>query len=334
MYTGNELLKINNPCVLFHNDVEETKRLYRELAKHFHPDKSSEGNAGEVFAHVTTLYNKAIQLIVSNKWEIPGELHVESESQKYKIKYLVKHKIEIGDMYIGNNVLVYVLSSNHEKLFNNFNIAMTRFKYTSERMKEEFSRYFPRIKKTFKGKDGSFVIVMEKTEDQFLLHDVIEYYKRTTFPKEWDKHVAWITSRLQNILCYFQFNGIVHNGLSTQSVFISPEFHTVSVYGGWWYSIEYSNKMISVPSNLYNIIPPTVLADKKSKYITDGEFVKYLLRNISECVTMPTEFKHWINYPASNDPKNEFGLWDSVLTKSYGERKFIQLKIEKNELYN
>jgi hypothetical protein len=201
-------------------------------------------------------------------------------------------------------------------------------------MKEEMSRYLPVIKANMKLSDGSYMLILEKTPDVLLLKDVLAYYDRTSYPEFWDRHVAWMQSRLYNIMCYMHLYGIVHNSISEETVFVSPEFHSVCLLGGWYYAVKENTKMISVPAKLYNLIPPAVKASKMASYTTDMELSKALGRECLKKVTAPVAFTNWLKFSSGEVPAKEFKTWqEKVLVDSYGKRKFVELKLTGDMIY-
>ena len=331
-----DILKISNPCVLFEIDIINSKNIFKSLIKKYHPDKNHDENSNEVFIHIHSLYKQYNELMQSGRWELPNTIFLTDErNTKYKINFGKKRKFELGMMYISKTVVVYVLESGHKKFYDNYLRNMKNFKFANDNMKKEFERYLPKVKKNFKCLDGKYAIIIEKTSETLLLQDVYEHFNVNGYPKEWDKHVAWITSRLYNLLAFLKYSGIVSNSISLETIFISPEHHTIMIYGGWWYSTKIGEKMIAVPSDLYNVVPPTILATKKANITTDGEFVRALGRKLLEKVKAPKPFTNWLNYSATEDVLGEYEKWQNkILKESYGERKFVKLNLSWGDIYD
>ena len=333
-YTIEQILSITNPCVLFSDTEVKIKEEYRFLSFNFHPDKNPDPRAGDVFAHINQLYYEVAKLIKSNQWESPTVLKLFStDGKEYIVRFKKKKTFELGAMYISDTVVAYVLDNKYEKLFLNAQEHIKNVQFSSDNMKKEFGRYLPEIRAAFKTKDKC-VLIVGKTKDLLLLSDVIEYYQ-DKFPVDWDKHVAWINSRLLNILCFLNYNKIVHHALSLDTIFISPEHHTVAVIGGWWYVVDYGRKMLSIPSNLYKYIPPTVLSTKKATNITDGELVKAIGRELLKKVKPPKAIENWFKFGAGESPIKEYETWQNkTLKEAYGERKFVALDLKVEDIYH
>jgi serine/threonine protein kinase len=334
-YSIEELLAISNPCVLFTGNETVLKVEYKELAVRFHPDHNNDPKATEAFQHIYDLYYQALNMIHVGTWEIPGVYEIEDTlGNRYVLQYKKKHPFELGQMFINDNIIGYLIEPQYESRFRNGELRISRFKYRDRDMENEFKRYLPYAKKMFKTSDGKYMAVIEKTPDLLLLKDVLDFYNKKGYPEFWDKHVAWILSRLYNIICYMRHNHIVHNAISPETVFISPEHHSVAILGGWWYSLNKGDKMVSVPASLYNLVPPKVLATKKAHNVTDVEMAKALCRQALGKVKPPAAFNNWLLFSSDVNVYEEFDIWQNkILKTAYGARKFIELKLTAEMLY-
>ena len=197
-------------------------------------------------------------------------------------------------------------------------------------MEKEFKRYFPEVVDTFELKTGEYCLVLKKDDTDFLLSDFLEYYSNQG--KELDpKHCAWVVSRLSNICCFLKYNHLVHNGISLNNCFVSPKYHTIMLFGGWWYCVSEGEKLIGTQKSVYDVMPVKEKSEKKSTYQTDLECVKQIGRQLNRSLTKP--FENWVNKAASKDAFNEFDSWNKALYDSFGERKFIVLDISEKDIY-
>lgn len=316
---------------IFVNDKEKTKTIFKELAKKYHPDVSSERNSDVYFAKINELYKEALEKIEKGIWFEKDVLLLESiNGKKYKLKYLRKHSFELGFFYIGRQHLIYVLDRKNKKFLDNALNVLRNLKYADAKMEKEFKRYFPQIVDTFELKTGEYCLVLKKDSTDFLLSDFVDFYKNQNKVVE-DKHCAWIISRLNNIACFLKYNHLVHNGISLTNCFISPKYHTIMLLGGWWYCVPEGEKLIGTQKSVYDVMPVKEKSEKISTYKTDLECVKQIGRQLNKNVPKP--FENWINKAASNDAFKEFDEWNKVLYDSYGERKFIVLEISEKDIY-
>ena len=194
-----EILRAAQPGAIFTGADERTLAgEFRILAKLWHPDINKSKDAAQVMARIKKLYDDGLTMLQQGKWEIPGLLKLtdKNEDKEYRIHYLASHAFELGMMYINNSMVAYVLDAQHRDLFDNADGLLTiGFKYGSDRIKAEVSRYLPTLKKTFETDDGRFCMVINKTPDLLLLRDVLEYYKGQ-IP---NRHAAWIQSTRSTI---------------------------------------------------------------------------------------------------------------------------------------
>lgn len=329
MKSVEEILKINSCEELFVNDINKSKEIFRVLAKAYHPDVCTTFDSTKVFTKINTLYAEAVSKIEKGIWFEKDLLSIQSKlGKKYGFKYLGKHIFELGTFYIGREFIVYIIEKQHKNFYHNAINTLKSFKYASIEMENEFKRYFPNIKDTFECDNGDYALVLEKTEDVFLLEDFYNCRKDLD-----PKHTAWIISRLCNIACFLRYNNLVHNGISLSNCFISPKYHTIMIYGGWWYTVKENEKMIGTQKCIYDIMPIKEKSLKIGSFKTDLESVKQIGRLLENDNT-PNELKNWVKNASSGNAISEFESWNTVLDKTWGKRTFIKLNITEKEIYN
>lgn len=316
---------------IFENDKEKVRSLYRELAKKYHPDVSTDKNSAIYFAKITELYNEALEKIDKGIWFEKDVLILENiKGKRYKLKYLKKHSFELGFFYVGRQHIIYVLERKNKKYLDNALNVLKSLKYADTNMEKEFKRYFPEVVDNFELKTGEYCLVLKKDSTNFLLSDFLEYYSNQG--KELDvKHCAWVVSRLSNICCFLKYNHLVHNGISLTNCFISPKYHTIMLFGGWWYCVPKGEKLIGTQKSVYDVMPVKEKSEKISTYQTDLECVKQIGRQLNK--NLPKPFENWVNKAATKDAFKEFDSWNQALYDSFGERKFIVLDISEKDIY-
>lgn len=338
--TAKEILviSITSPEKLFTGDTSIAKQEWHNLTKVWHPDRAS-GNA-EVMTHINALYDLAINKLKLGIWSDDGIARITSKitNKVYEIKFLRKHDFELGEMYVGNNSIVFAIAEDGYDLADLGLERIKNLKYANPTMKEEFSRYLPTIKYEDQTEDRR-IIVMQKTPDVLLLRDVLDHYNDKIDPK----HVAWILSRLYNIGCFLKFNDISLNDISPDTCFISPEFHTVSIIGGWWYSTLLGRSIRAVPSRTILYAPLNLIDKKVGDSTIDSELIKATGRELLGDITgagkfnsdstIPKALKNWLQSPGSSDLYEEYQKWTNVLLDSFGKRKFVEMKLEAKDIY-
>lgn len=326
------LLEVQSPGEIFSGDKNSLKSEFDKLVKKYHPDVNKSSNANEEFIHLQRLYLSAQYAINGDFWETKNTLRFAN----YRVKFFRKVDIDIGKMYVGDTHVTFIIDKNYEKLWSNAKSIINGFTYVSDKMKQEMSRFLPKIKTSLVLND-SYILVLEKTSDLILLRDI----PIASIPNM-DKHIAWIISSLYNILCYFEISGITHNDINLDTYFISPKYHSGVLLGGWWYSCHMGKKLLSVPISSYELFSHTMRKTKIANNELDKELLKALGRELlgdrggtkllSNKVA-PMSFINWLRCSSSKSSIKEYALWDKVLEESYGPKKFIPMNLNAKDIY-
>lgn len=342
-YTAEQILGMTKPGDLFTNNLDTCKTEYRELSKFWHPDTNKSLMSKDVFCKIGELYNAALKDFDAGTWEKTNFVRLAiKDGTHIEMTYLDKFDFELGVCYVTRTKVVYVLSASSAKYVPLMKSGLSKLSYRDNEMKDYFSRFFPQdIKyKEIKG-TGEKVIVFSKTEDVYPLKNLLQYFNKVGLQDK-DKHIAWMITRLLNIAVLFNRSGIVHNGICLENCFVSPRYHTILLYGGWWYSTKVGGKMTGTTKGIYDVMPVTAKTSKTSSLVTDVESIKLLgrqlfgnenCRKLAEDTKVPKPIIDFLISGSSNDALKELKIWDSVLESSYGERKFIKLKVNPEDIY-
>lgn len=342
--SSTEILSIakDRPEKLYSKDNIESE--FGTLRRFWHPDRNKDTKANEVFNHITNLHKLGIQLITQNIWNGPASIEfITAEGKTFRIHYKKMHQFELGNLYISSTKICYILKPEFETLFvNGINMLQNQVKYPHKKFEDEFKKYMPNIILIAKGSNIGHVLVLEKTEDVVMLQDLLDYLPDNKLDP---KQVAWIISSLSNILCFFEkVCDVAHLGLSTKTIFVSPKFHSSCVYGGWWYSRPNDTKLLALPSMLANILPSSVLVDKRAKLTYDRMLVKAiglfcmgdksmtgstLVRNPD----IPKPVLKWLRAIPTDSSVKEYSNWINQRDEGFGKRKFIELIVDVNNIY-
>ena len=120
------------------------------------------------------------------------------------------------------------------------------------------------------------------------------------------EHAAWVVSRLENICCVLEYSGILHGGISENSVFINPFEHHAILMGGW----EKAGR----------------------KRAGDIEDMKDLRKTADRVLgthrdKIPREFRDFLKGRPKADAYEDFALWDTVIEKGFGGRRFAKMNM-------
>lgn len=312
---------------LFPRDLVAARELYHDLAKKVHPDICTDPCAEDAMDKLNKLYQRAQQCLEQGTWEADHmEWLISEDGSAVSVKYLFKSSFEQGVRYVCATSVLWLFSD--KKDAHRFEKQLSRIRYHNDKMKTEFSHQLPQLKKTIFFADGSCGIVVAKTVDQFPLDLVLKNVPDLIT----DRHLAWITSRLCNLCCFFSHNNLSHNGLIPSNLFISAEKHSLSVLGGWQYAAMTDEKMQGVPRAVYDIMPATVKTSKTGNAVTDIESVKLIGRNVSKNLSLPKPVRAFY-HSGSGDSISEFRKWSYALHEAYGKRTFVPLTLTNKQVY-
>jgi hypothetical protein len=131
--TAVEILAIVKPEQLYSRDEIVAEVEYRKLSGIWHPDRKPLGS-DTVFAQISTLYTKGLEKLKAGTWETPGlfsftDLH----DRTFEVTYKKHHVFELGDMYIGDHNITYLINKDAKDLFSNAKKVIKGFKYASDK---------------------------------------------------------------------------------------------------------------------------------------------------------------------------------------------------------
>lgn len=314
---------------------------YKRFMKIWHPDRNDNPKADQVCARLGQLFAAAEDKNFDNNWVLDGELAFVAADKKYKLKYLKMHTTDVGKMYIGHKNIAYVFDKLNNDLFISSHRLIDSIKFPNTKFKDEFDRFLPSGSYRKFNADIGPVLLIDKTPDVVSLRDLIDFMPDK---KLHPKHVAWIISSTINILAFLEHAKICHNAITTESVFVSPKYHSIVLLGGWWFSTRTHDKLVAIPNKLRNVIPKEVLVDKQSNTLYDLYGLKAMA---IECLgdpsligskllmnkDIPKPLIHWLRTPPANSAKKEYAVWSNVLKESFGERKFFKFATDITNIY-
>lgn len=334
MDRADEILNAIEYGELFEPSLDRIKERYLEMVKRYHPDSWSDHRAADVFAHISKLKNQAMEDLQSGIWHQKGIINLEMKRGGwFRVQYSNSDEFELGKTYIGSDKVLYLIDREYEEFFQNAIKRINDLRFANEKMKQEFIPFLPRIIRQGIAKNDSLVLLIEKDPGEYQLTDIWQRLDKRIDAR----NVAWMISRLNSLCCYLQYNEVVHNGLILDNLFINPKEHTIALYGGWWYAVKEDSKLIGTTAEVYDMMSDRCRNEKLAECRTDQEMVheiaKILLDNKSmvfkagDTTDIPPSMAAWIRNGTSKDAFKEFDIWNKTLDRSWGERKFVELKV-------
>jgi hypothetical protein len=317
---------------IFENDESKVKSEYKAFIKKYHPDVYKEEDLTQLISKLNVFYDEALDKLRDNIWNEKAVVEFKGiDGKTYRLKYLIEHSFELGKFYIGRNHVIYVFDTGKEKYAENAVKTIGHIAYANDSMRDNFQRRMPTIESKFNTIEGKTCLVMKKSPDVYLLEDLLKYFEKSK--KELDpRHCAWIINRLCSIACFLKYNEYVLNGISISNMYVSPQFHSIMVIGGWWYCVPNGEKMIGTQKNIYELMPVKEKTSKIATYTTDIESIKLIGRQLN--LNVPAPMLNWYNKASSDDAYKEIAEWAKAIDESFGARKFVELDISENDIYN
>lgn len=333
--TAEQLLAVSVAEALFEESDAAVKSTYRRLASRWHPDH---GGRADVFAHVKLLYEQALEKLALGTWQVPG-VHriITTGGKEFKLRYRKHRPFLLGDMYIGDTLVAYAIDHANKDLLQGLSTKL-KFTYATKAMETEVSRFLPKVEHQVSSSTHDYVIIA-KTPDLICLADVLEHFKGRLD----SRHVAWVVSRLLNISCYLKYAGLVHGDISPETFFVSPQYHSGALLGGWWYAHKVDQRLVALPERTIDVMDQKLLSSKRAAFSIDQDLIKRVGRELlgdplgTKLLSDPQvkrPMATWLRTPGGTDAVREYKTWyDNILLNSFGARKFVELKLTADDVY-
>lgn len=312
--------------------LSEIRDQYYEMAKSIHPDICSLPEAEKAFNILTRLRNDALTHIRNGTWGKTGQLFL---NDTYAINYRNAKPFEFGTRYSGMDQIVFTFDQGKEKWADLFRQKTHEFSFLDAAMKGTYKDRIPRIEKVLTMNDKRTAIILKKNPDEYPLDLFLSAYRE----KIGGRDIAWMISRMVDLCCLLYVNGLVHNGITVDNLYICPKDHYICLYGGWQYAARIDEKMVGTTKSVYNLMPTSAKTTKIATPITDIECVRNIFRNIVKdyCNPMqhiPLQIKKWIDAGSTDDPVYEYERWNQTLDRAYGKRVFQVFSANADEIYS
>lgn len=327
----------NEPERLFQSAGTITNE-YRQLVMVWHPDRNKSAEATSVFAHIGLLYRAARERIAKGVWNPPGIIEIVGrDGRKFLLRYLARRPFELGEMLIGKEIVTFIVGRTHEDMVIHGLKMIGTMRYPNETFRKSLGPHLPTVTRTIETADH-WVICMRKDPTEVLLADLIAHLGGRIEPK----HVAWIISSLLNLACFLEVEDMTLNSLTAGTVFVSPQKHAVSLYGGWWYA-QRSGKLIRhLPPETFPLASRRLREHKVASPELDIECIRAIGRaclgdasggSLRGRPDLPAPFTQFLQLPSSKSALVEYENWPKVLEASFGPRRYHQLNITGEDVY-
>ena len=148
-------IQFSEPERLFTGDEEIARQEFRALAARWHPDRCPDAGTTGVFQHINRLYEAAVRKLRGGIWHTPGLLVARAtDGATYQIRYRRERAFELGRLFMGREIVAWVVGREHTDLFQNALQTINRLPCANARMAAEVGRYLPEIVRHFETGEG------------------------------------------------------------------------------------------------------------------------------------------------------------------------------------
>lgn len=238
--------------------------------------------------------------------------------ERVQVKYLHRYTDRDADVYVTRTSVAYHLRTKGSAQAEKYRRAVDSLDYPSVDM-GKLADLFPKVRQQRILSDGTCLLIIGKGEEEYPLR---------LFGVLDGRHVAWIISRLENLCCVLEYNGLVHPRICVDSVYINPRTHQAFLYGDWWCV----GRAFTAPNGEETALNPTdhlvglrntaaaLLGFSDRTQVVAGEGI-------------PQALASFLAGAPCENAYDDFALWDETLIKAYGERKFVDLNVDEHQLY-
>lgn len=328
---------------LFPGKRKDVNAKFRTLVSDWHPDHNSAPNARSVYEHVLKLRKIALDLLSSSAAPKPSSVlasreYVTEKGAKSRFRYLRQHSGDLGDILIGNQTVAYEIGVDYRDVAEAEILRAESLPYADDKMRNEMKRYHPALKRSLVLSDKT-VLFYDRPADCVLLEDLKGFLGGKIAPV----HVAWIVSSLMNMVCYLDWAKLVHGAISMDSVLVCPAKHSIILVGGWGYATTSGQRPVMLPRRTTSLVPRLMVKGETVSTKVDIDLVKDIAQDLLGAPggtglhfdkTIPRPLIDWTLTPSSDDAPYEYSVWTNTLNAAFGKRKFVEMSVSPNSVYN
>lgn len=336
-------IDISSAPKLFPGDRKAVNAKFRTLVSNWHPDHNSAPDARSVYEHLVKLRNIALDLLSGGTAPKPTSAlasreYVTAEGAKSRFKYLRQRSGDLGDIIIGSRTIVYEIGVDYRDVAEAEILRVGGLDYADDKMRNEMKRYHPVLKRSLVLGD-KIVLFYDRPSDCVLLEDLKVFLGGKIAPV----HVAWIVSSLMNMVCYLNWAKLVHGAISLDTVLVCPAKHSIILAGGWGFSTPIGERPVLLPRRTTSLVPRLIVKGETVTTKVDIDLVKDIAQDLLGAPggtglhfdkTIPRPLIDWTLSPSTDDAVDEYNIWTSTIHAAFGKRKFVEMSVSPNSVYN
>ena len=319
---------LDAPSRLFPQDPTEAERVWRTLARQWHPDRSCHPRAKAVFAHLNALRQRASAWRSEGRWEVDNTLTLHcTDGKTRRLRYLKRHFTDLGENLIAHNLFTSLTRVTHADLAERESRAIAHLTFADTRMAQEMLPWLPSEMARFQTR-GHHALLLSKAPHMLLLADLLAHYGGTLDAR----HVGWIVSGMLHVACYLEWAGLAHHAIGPETWLVSPERHSGTLVGGWGYATDIGTRLKAVPARTFNAAPSIWKTAKIATSAMDRELIKLTGREMSRD-DMPDPLADWLTRPPMAHAIDDYQSWKNALRDAFGRPRFVKLTTTPDVVY-
>lgn len=336
-----EIRAANKPRDIFSMNLETIEQEKEEYLEAFKPREYRTIENFVITRKVLLLYNEAIVELNSNTKKIEYQtICVESKSgKKYKIRYNNSSSFRIGEMYVTEQYIIYIVEGQYEKYYKNYIEKTQHYSKPDKDIWEMVKYMLPNVERHFECTDGNFAIFVNKPCEMYSLREILEYFDGNLKAE----YVASILTRLYYFSCYLGLVEITHNAITLDNIFFAPgrkvekgesytinDMRIVGVFGGWFFTTYFEEKIQGIPKEVNEIMPEECKKRGYSSFEVDELSIRSLAKELlgNEIKSAPEPFVDWVmSNKIAKDAYEEFCNWEKVRKSSFKVHRFVEMDI-------
>ena len=224
------------------------------------------------------------------------------DGDKVTVRYLYSYDDGVATTYLTRHHALFVFPKNKRKEAERMLRGIHALSFPpTDVMGLEYC--FPKLRGTYELKDDEIMLTFSRSENLFPL---------SLFGSFTPEQVAWIISRLENICCVLNYSGLIHGGISKNSIWINPFTHHGVLMGHWW-----SAKRVEQVG----------FGANRDQDLRD-------VRKTADCVMgihreeAPQELTEFLWSRPGIDAYADFEAWDRVIEIGFCGRRFAKMTVD------
>ena len=268
-------------------------------------------------------------------WKTAQEQTFETvDGKSIEVKYMHKYTDRDAEVYTARRNILFHFKEDGERKAECFRKTVSMLDYPTADTRN-LASFFPKISGGFALTDGTMLLALSKDEEEYPLR---------AFGSLPGRHVAWIISRMENLCCVLEYSGLVHPEISPDTLYINPYTHQASLYGGWWKAGKNNSLSPDGRTILRSAMNLTGLRDTaavllgfdSADKVRKRGGVSALMPGASGAAAsgeIPGALADFIRGVPKDNAFDDFALWDEMLIRAYGERKFVTMETDDVKIY-